>query len=1208
MKLSRSSNVRTSLCRPLRFWGFMNTLIRNTIAALILLVILCDANLAVAQTNRGSLTGTVTDPTGAGVGNATVTATESATGTNYSTITSDTGSYNFPQVLVGTYQTTVTAANFKTAQRTGIVVQINTPTVLNIQLQLGQQAETVTVEANAPSVESTSSDIGAVVTPRQVQQLPLSLGGVGAFRSPEAFEFLLPGVVGPGTANNANGIYIQKTSGGQNFGDDVLLDGSTAARPDNNSTFDETAPSVDALQEFRVETATPPAQYGRTTGGIRSFTTHSGTNAFHGSAFDIFRNTVLDANTYFNRLGLDTCAPGNATCQSLYGTPKDIKNDYGLTFAGPVFKNKTFFFFTWEQLRWPRSSTVTSSLPTAAERGGNFGAILTGSQIGTNPCTGAPVFGGQIFDPRSTSATASGTNCRTAPYAGNTIPTSQLDPIAVKALSYLPPPNLGGLQNNFNYRQSFPTTNTTYTVRIDQNFGNSDKIFASYDSRQNTLLTGGSPALPAPLDPNTWNQDFVTHYGRFGWDHTLSPSLLNHLNLGFDRWNSGNFSAAASAGVNWPTQLGLRNVNGLPFPQFNVGSGFPSLGQQRADDTISNLADVSDIFVWAKGRHTLGFGGNYRWIQLNNLTQDSNSGFFNFSNAETAAGPGVLASQGGYSFASFLLGQVDNAGLTTFAHYPRFTQNYYALFVQDDFRVNQHLTLNLGLRWSVEVPRTEAQNYTSSFDPFLPNPGAGGRLGALLFASNCNGCNTAWAKTFYDNLGPRIGFAYSPGNSGKTAVRGAYSIFYGPLFYSDFGNSMNAGYTASPNPISTNGFNPAFTLAGGFPAYPSAPNLNPAIRNNQSVDYITPGFGKPPMIQSWSFQVQQQIATDLILSVGYVGNKTQNLRSAAAVGSYNNFPLQDLALGANLLGANVGSPAATAAGISSPYTGFTGAVGNALRQYPQFQRFNTDCCLENDGMSTFEALEIMVQRRFHNGLNVQASYTWSKTISDADSLLPGSNAGGGLYQNPYNLHQEKSISSQDIPQNFVLSFIYELPFGKGKAFLNHGVTGAILGSWQIGSILRYESGQPLPFYCATGVPGWDNCFRFNPVPGQSVYNSAINQPGFNPLNMPYLNNSYFVDPNQNPNAPMVFGQLPRVTGNRMQPFYNEDVNLAKRFNFTETVSLEIRADAFNIANRHIFAEPYNLGPQPNNVSTNFGFVNGTIDSPRAVQLQMSLRF
>ena len=531
------------------------------------------------------------------------------------------------------------------------------------------------------------------------------------------------------------------------------------------------------------------------------------------------------------------------------------------------------------------------------------------------------------------------------------------------------------------------------------------------------------------------------------------------------------------------------------------------------------------------------------------------------------------------------------------------------MYLQDDLRVTAHLTLNLGIRWSVDQPRKEGVNFTSNFDPSLPNPGAGGRLGAIQFASNCNGCNVRWAKTFYDDVAPRFGFAWSPGSKGTTAIRGGYGILYGPLYYADFGNSMNAGYAVTPNPVSRNGFSPAFNLNAGFPSYAPAPNLDPSIRNGGSVDYITPGFGKPPMIQSWSFQIQQQLAEDLILSVAYVGNKGQNLRTAAAFGSYNNFRLPDLALGQNVLNANVGSALATAAGVTSPFPSYTGSVGNALRPYPQYTRFNTDCCLENEGMSTYHSLQAMLQRRFRGGLNLQLSYTWSKNLTNADSLQPGSNGGGGTYQNPFDLYQEKSISSQDIPHAFVGSFIYQLPIGRGRALLNRGGwVDAIVGGWQLGSILRYQSGQPLPFYCASGVSGWDNCFRFNPVAGQPLYNPAINQPGFNPLTTPYLSNSYFVDPNTNPNAPIRFGLLPRVTNFRMPMFLNEDVTLQKQFAITESVSLAVRADAFNIANRHIFGQPANLNPNPNNPSSNFGFITGTVDSPRAVQLQMSLRF
>lgn len=1184
--------------------------------AVVAVLISGSVSCAWAQSNRGTISGTVTDPTSAIIPNASVTAVETGTNTSYRATTSQQGFYQFPQAVVGTYKVTADAPGFQPQEQTGVFVQINSTTSLNFTLALGSASTTVTVSASAPTLESQTSDIGGVITSRQVEELPLSLGGVGAFRSPEAFSFLLPGIVGPGTANNANGIYFQKTSGGQNFGDDVLLDGTSAQRPDNGSTFDETAPSVEAIREYRVTTATPSAEYDRTTGGIRSFTTRSGTNAFHGTAFDILRNTVLDANTWFNDLERATNAPPGSPEYAQYATPKDIKNDYGVALGGPVWiphvyngRDKLFFFFAWEQLSWPRSAVTTSTLPTAAERSGDFSAVLTGNSIGTNPCTGATVYAGQIFDPASQ---PSGNQlCRSTAFPQNKIPAGRIDPVANAALQYLPPPNGPGLVNNFTFRASFPTSNTSYTIRIDDNATATDHVFASYSTRENTLLTGGTPALPDPIDPNTWNQDFTTHYGRVGWDHTFSGTLLNHLNLGYNRTNSKNNSAAVGTGTNWGQKLGLGNISGSPFPRFNINSGYSSIGFNRGDDDIGNEADLFDTIAFVKGRHSFTIGGEYRWIQYNNLAYDNTSGVFNFSNAETAAGPGVLSSQAGFAFASFLLGQVDNANLTIFAHYPRYTSQYYGLFVQDDFKVNRRLTLNLGLRWDVEVPRKESQNFTSNFDPNLPNPGAGNRPGALVFASNCNGCNPRWVDTYYKDIAPRVGFAFTPYASGKVVFRGGYGLLYGPLYYADFANSMNAGYAATPSPQSPNGFDNTFLLAKGFPAYQPAPILDPAIRNNQSVDYIAPKFNKPPMIQTWSLQVQQELAPDLIFTLGYVGTKGQNLRSAAGFGSYNNFPLSALALGQNVLNASLGSSTAANAGISAPYAGFSGTVGDSLRHYPQYRRFNTDCCLENDGMSSFHALESTLQRRFRNGVNLLVSYTWSKSLNDADSLQPGANGGGGLYQNPYDLHQEKALSSQDTPHVAVISGLYSLPFGKGRQFLSHDsrVLDSLIGGWQTGGILRYQSGQPLPFYCATGVAGWDNCFRFNPVPGQSVYNPARHQSGFNPLTTPYLNNGYFQDPNTDPTQPIVFGSLPRVTGFRMDPYYEEDINLIKRFSFTETADFELRADAFNAFNRHVFAQPGNLGPQPNaGANSTFGYVNSTIDSPRVLQMEFRVSF
>jgi Carboxypeptidase regulatory-like domain len=1181
--------------------------------AFLVLVFFLSLPLAFAQSNRGTLAGTVTDTSGAIVPNATITAVETATNTTYTSKSSQQGSFSFPQVLVGSYTLTASAPSFESQQQTGVQVLINTTSNVKFSLPAGEASQTVTVTADAPSLESSSSEIGGVITSRQVIDLPLSLGGVGAFRSPEAFAFLIPGVVGPGTAGSANGIYIQKTSGGQNFGDDVLLDGTSASRPDNGSTFDETAPSVEALQEFKVITSTPPAQYDRTTGGIRSFTTRSGTNELHGTAYDILRNTVLDANTWFNDLERATGNGPGTPNYALYATPKDIKNDYGVSLGGPVIvphlyhgRNKTFFYFAWEQVAWPRSSVTTSTVPTALMRQGNFSEILTNNVIGTNPCTGLPVYAGQIYEPSSQPA---GSTCRTTPFPNNVI-TTPIDPVAANVLTYIPPPTSPGLVNNYSFRGSFPTNNTTYTIRVDQNLGDSDHLFVSYNTRENTLLTGGSPVYPAPIDPGTYNQNFITHYGRVGWDHTFSVNLMNHLNLGYNRTNSQNASDAVN-GTDWASKIGLGNVSGFPFPQFNINSGFPAVGQARDDDDIANEEDLFDTVTWTRGRHSLSIGGEYRKIQYNNIANDSASGIFNFTTNETAASSnGTLASQDGFAFASFLLGQVDSANLTVFPHTPQFNSNYYALFVQDDFKVNQKLTLNLGLRWSVDQPRKESRDYTTNFDPNLPNPGAGGLLGALQFATDCGGCNPRLVDTYFKQVGPRVGFAFSPYANGTTVFRGGYGILYGPLYYADFGNSLNAGYAATPSFQTQNDFNPAFVLASGFPAYQAAPILDPTLRNNTSVDYVAPNFNKPPVLQTWSLQVQQEFAKDLIFSLGYVGNKGQNLRSAAGFGKYNNFPLSDLALGQRVLNQPLNAGTAASTGFALPYAGFNATVGDSLRSYPQYRRFNTDCCLENDGMSTYHALQATLQRRFRAGLNLQASYTWSKQLNDADSLQPGSNGGGGLYQNPYDLRQEKALSSQDTPQMFVLSGIYEFPVGKGRAFLNSNrLVDLVVGGWQVGTILRYQSGSPLPFYCASGVNGWDNCFRFDLVPGQSVFNPARHQPGFNPLTTPYLNNSAFVDPNSNPDAPIVFGTLPRVTGYRMDPYYDEAINLAKDFHVVERVTFQLRADAFNIFNRHIFSEPYNLGPQPNGgANVNFGFVNSTVDTPRVVQMEFRATF
>lgn len=402
--------------------------------ALAVLLLVCKTGL-LAQAQQGAIAGNIVDETGTVVAGTKITATHQATGARHETVSSE-GGYRFTSLPLGLYDVAVQREGFATATQTGVTVQVSSTTSLNITLRVGAATQNVTVAAEGATIRQDTADIGTVVNTRQVIELPLALGGVGALRSPEAFTFLAPGTTGPGTGNSSNGIFISKVNGGQNFGNEILLDGASILRTENGSSFDEAAPSVEAIQEFKIFTSTFSAQYDRTTGGIDSFTTKAGTNQYHGTAYDIFRNTRLDANTWFNSGYRARCPAGDSACRSTFATPPDRKNDFGLNLGGPVWvpklyngKNKTFFFFNWEQYRQNVGATYVSTVPTLAQRAGDFSQLLTSVQAGTNPCDGSPVFRGQIFDPATQRIGPTGVPCRTA-FPGNIIPASRISQVA----------------------------------------------------------------------------------------------------------------------------------------------------------------------------------------------------------------------------------------------------------------------------------------------------------------------------------------------------------------------------------------------------------------------------------------------------------------------------------------------------------------------------------------------------------------------------------------------------------------------------------------------------------------------------------------------------------------------------------------------------------------------------------------------------------
>jgi hypothetical protein len=685
------------------------------------------------------------------------------------------------------------------------------------------------------------------------------------------------------------------------------------------------------------------------------------------------------------------------------------------------------------------------------------------------------------------------------------------------------------------------------------------------------------------------------------------------------------------------------------FPVINefstVSSPISAIGDAVDGDTIDNGFRFNDTLTWIHGKHEIKFGYEQWYQQYSPLDFSNTSGTFTFSNNETStfgivAGAPTAAldvrNQLGHSVASTLLGQTDSGGYSVIQTQPRFLRSYFGGFIQDSFKMTPHLTLNLGLRYEIDEPFKEASDNMSELRFNIPNcnsftpvcPTDPSLLGGLEFAGKGPGrngvTNERWAEIYKKNIGPRIGFAYSPAFFGadRTVIRGGYGIIYGGLQYADFGGHGRQGFRGSAGTSSPNGFTPAYSIDSGFPIpAPSLPNLDPSQVNYQQCcaeATILPSYGRPPMIQNWSFEVQRELTTDMILDVAYVGQHSQNLRT--------NYDGENLLNPKNFsLGTLLNDPLNTQSTVSAPFPGFdpNRTTGQALLPHPQFFSINTDGQLENLGQSTYNALEAQLTRRFRNGLNLMASYTYSKTLTNADAALPffATLHQGGAPQNFYNRNGDKSVSNQDLTHNLVISYLYQLPFGKGKKILGNtnGVVDRVVGGWQIGGIQRYESGQPLALGCARAPFDYTECIRFNQVPGTSVYNPAFQSGSWNPITDPVINAAAFDDPNSpahlSSRGTYVFGTVPRVYGNvRMKPYLSEDFSFIKRTKITEKSDLNLQITMINAFNRHIWNRPPDLNPNDGSFGllpiTNFSNIGGGsyLLLPRKLQLQLKFEF
>ncbi len=1226
-----------------------------------------------AQLDTGSISGTILDQTGKVVQEAKVNIRGTDTGTTYSAVSSSTGYYVFPSVRTGTYDIAVKASGFKTALHQGVIVAIGANSAQDVVLAVGSMTETVSVSAGTETLEADTSDIGTAIQPEQVEDLPLTVQG---FRSLETLVALSPGVVSFGVASSTDPI---KINGGQEEGTDFLIDGITTNRQQNGSgSFGIMSPSVDAVSEFHVTLSGLPAELGRTTGGVSNFNSRGGTNDYHGSAYDFYKNAVLDANTWFNN-GDIAIQGGTAAAKAEFKRPADTKNDFGANLGGPIRiphlyngRDKSFFFFNWEQWRYNYGGPITSILPTPAMLGsdGQFfdfsstlGATIPGVNSSNNACS-TTLYYGEIFDPLyEKTGSGNGLPCRTTPFPNNKIPIARASNIAKNIVNtYLMPLAKQEVTGSslYNYVQRSPGTvsNTAYSFRIDQNIGTKNKIWGFWSSRENTD-SGGNSNLPVPIQTCCGTVDQLGKIVRAGWEFIATPNLINSLTVGGNRSNNINKSKASQMGTDWDQKLGIANGFSNDFPVFQFfGNAFGGIGQQEDSTDTDNVVALNDILHWQHGAHSIRVGAEaqyhqYSWVSKIGGTCGGNAGCIQFWDNQTASDTNFWGSDGN-SLAAFLIGETGDMNNLNDLHAPRWITHYGAFFGQDDWKLKPNLTVNIGLRWSFDTPRREAAGDTAIWDPTLPDAATiggplGQALGSLVFAGKGAGrngsTNETWGSVYKKDFEPRVGFSWEPGFfAHKDVIHGSAGIFYGPLVYADYGQGTVQGFTVQGNEFTPDPLD-GFQLDSGLAALPTTPDLNPnqLDGSNTAADYIAKSNGRPGMVETWTLEAQHQITPSLFASVGYLGMHATHLH--AMLNFMNDMPDKYMAEGDWLnwwaydppnaeggFGVNSIEPYANfscPAGPPACTWGVTEPISQALRPFPQIGYINMDSYLQNLGQSTYNALEAKLEQRFHNGLNVLASYTFSKTLTDADVIQPywSTLQNGGAVQDPENLRGEKAVSSEDVPNNFVLSYVYELPVGKGKRFFGTASRplNTMVGDWKISGIQRYMSGQPISIFGATGIPGKNSSVRFDRVGGQLVKNPNYTSPlNFNPASNAtacetgYFNCAAFYDPNlvtnRDPNGvgasgegnPWRFGSMPRNSSDiRGFGYLNEDFGIGKGFTVTERIKVEFRGEMFDAFNRHVFTRPVsNL----NNSTINVGQIGGLQNGPRNAQFRLRINY
>jgi Carboxypeptidase regulatory-like domain/TonB dependent receptor-like, beta-barrel len=1223
-----------------------------TLRFLYLLTLLaCVCATAFAQSDRGTIVGTVKDPQGAVVAKAKVTVTNLQNGEVREAETSPAGDFTVPELKAAPYKIEVQATGFKTATVDLVQVAVQVTRRQDISLEIGNVGETVLVTTDSQVLQTESPVQQTNITEKQVRELPLQLGSETAGRSPLSFIYLDSSVAaGGGSVANQNEAagrggtlgFNFRINGGQGLGTEILIDGAPTRRAENGTFFTEVAPGPNAFQEFTVSTAQFSAEFGNSSGGVVNFTVKSGGNDFHGEVYEFYRTKGLDANIDFNRL---TGLP----------KPTDLQHDFGFSVGGPIYlphfgeggsilkslKNKAFFFFNYGGYRFTQSETVNVSVPTTRMRSGDFSELLTDPYV-------LQFFGGpvQIFDNTVPC-------CNRPAIPGNRIDLyrnaqgqSIIDPVGFNIINQLiPAPTSPGVFRNYLANSTKPFETNYYVQKLDLVLSSKQRLAFSSTYRSQTIIQGQFPRFPKPwVNQDSWNQTFHSQYYRLQHDYTISPTLLNHFNTGFTRSfvQNRNFTRGIS-----PTTIGMpaNATQNLALPLI----GFPLVGNpvtgpdprsyQPGGSTFfdnqdgDNSVQFADFVTWIRGKHTLKFGAEARWQQLNDSNHFDLGGNFNFISNQTANGDGFRQ---GWPIASLITGAPEFSFATVQSIDPGFRFFEPTFFVQDDIKLTSKLTVNIGLRYDIPYPRTEHLDKYRGFDRLERNPAAGNRLGALVGPPGTNFGPTSpyrgLIKPDYTDWSPRVGFAYSVNS--KTVVRGGYGLYYAPLLYNEFGRGGQAGFSVQGGANINFGFDANIR----FSNYPALPTPDPTsqfvvLGAPQDVEGFD-RFFKNGRTAQYSLNIERELPANFVASIGYVGSKGTRLRSGFT--PVNAVPFEALKLGAPLLQLNLSNvtPAhrafAQSVGVTIPangdavFPGFTGTVAQSLKPFPQYNRITEH--MESQGQSFYNAFKFDLNRRFSQGIQAGISYTFAKLLTDAAEDLFGASPIQGVVQNPYDRRALRTPSPNIVPHSFVVNFLAELPFGKGKRYLNQGGwVDRIVGGWQISGVQRYRNGPLLvPFVSGTArdfldLVGFGGNLRpnitgapfYTDIPAGGVRYQYINRAAFS--TPPSYASSFTAADIGSPaytafysNPNVFFGNAaPTYSDLRAQNFYTEDFNVLKKTRLTETTTLEFRIDFLNAFNRGRFNLP---GMDLNPTVADFGVSNRGADFYQPRHIQLGARF